>query len=66
MNKRLLALSLPIGIFIEIIYFTVNYFIQIPDIIVYPMMIISIILMLIGVGFYSYCFVKHKSPYDFK
>lgn len=67
MKKKLLALTLPVGLSIEVIYIIGNRFItEFPDVVAYPMMIVSIVLMLIGVAYSGYCFGKHKSPYDFK
>lgn len=67
MKKKLLALSLPTGLLIELIYFVGNrFFVEIPDVVAYPMMIVSIGLMIIGLAYNGYCWGKHKKPYDFK
>ena len=67
MKRKLLALTLPIGLLIWLAYTLVGKFVyDIPDTIGYPAMIISIVLMLIGITYHGYCFGKKKSPYDFK
>lgn len=67
MKKKLLALTLPVGLILEVIYIIGNrYITEFPDVVAYPMMIVSIVLMLIGIAYSGYCFGKHKSPYDFK
>lgn len=66
MKKKLLALALPAGLIIEIIYFAGNHFFgEFPDSVTYPMMIISIVLMIIGICYNVYCWRKHRNPYDF-
>lgn len=66
MKKKLLALSLPVGLIIAGIYFIGSRFMDFSDLVAYPMLIISITLMLIGIAYNSFCFRKHKNPYDFK
>lgn len=67
MKRKLLAFSLPVGLLIEFVYLIINHFYgEIPDVAVYPMMAVSIVLMLIGIGYSGYCLGKHKNPYDFK
>lgn len=66
MKKRLLALAMPVGLFIELVYLIGKRFIEIPDVVAYPMMIVSIVLLVIGLAYNGYCFGKRKNPYDFK
>lgn len=67
MKKKLLALTLPVGLIIELIYLVGNrFFLTFPDAVAYPMMIVSIVLMLVGVAYSGYCFGKGKSPFNFK
>ncbi len=64
--KYLIRLSLPVGLFIWLVYQVVNRFVMIPDIIALPMMIASILLMMVGLFYQGWCFGKGKRPYDFK
>lgn len=49
MKKKLLKLSTPIGLLIAGVYLIINRFVvQIPEPVAYPMMMISIFLMMIG------------------
>lgn len=64
--KKLLAISLPAGLLMEGLYFIAKRFLVIPDPVAYPMMVISILLMLTGVAYLGFCFGKYKNPYDFK
>lgn len=58
MKRKLLKISLPMGLLVEFIYIVVNRFIvKIPDIAAYPMLIVSIVLMLAGV-IYNVNFLK--------
>lgn len=58
MKRKLLKISLPLGLLVEFIYIVVNRFIvKIPDIAAYPMLIVSIVLMLAGV-IYNVNFLK--------
>ena len=67
MRRKLLALSSPVVIIIFLIYAIGKRFIgEYPDIVAYPMMVISVVLMMIGIAYNGYCFGKKKSPYDFK
>lgn len=67
MKRKLLALSSPVGIILLLIYTIRKRFIgEYPDIVAYPMMVVSIVLMIIGIAYNGYCFGKKKSPYDFK
>lgn len=62
MKKKILSLSLPIGLFIELIYIIGNrFFFRFPDILAYPMMFVSIALMLIGIAYHVYCNRQHKN-----
>lgn len=66
MKRKLLAFSLPTGLIIFVIYTLVNRFaVKIEDPVAYPMMIVSITLMLIGLVYNGYCFGKKKNPYKF-
>lgn len=50
MGEKLVALLLPAGLVLELIYIVVNRFIiKIPDIAAYPILIVSIGLMLAGI-----------------
>lgn len=61
MKRKLLKFSLPMGLFVELIYIVVNRFIiKIPDIAAYPMLIISIVLMLTGMIYNVNCLRKNK------
>lgn len=67
MKTKLLALCLPTGLIIYLIYTLINRLaFKIPDPVAYPMMIVGIILVLIGIAYNGYCFGKKKNPYDFK
>ena len=67
MKKKLLALSLPLGVLIYFVVMLVNHFgFNIPDVILNPAFIISIILEMIGLVYNGYCLGKRKNPYDFK
>ncbi len=67
MKKKLLVLALPVGLIIEGAYLVVNRFlVRLPDIVAYPILIISIGLMVTGLVYNGYCFGKHKNPFDFK
>ena len=67
MVKKLLASSAFAGLMIYAIYRIVNRFIIVlPDIAAYPMMIVSIILMTIGLIYNGYCLGKKRNPYNFK
>lgn len=62
MKRRLLKFLLPMGLFVEFIYIVVNRFIvKIPDIAAYPMLSISIVLMLAGIVYNVSCLKKKKS-----
>lgn len=64
--KKFLAFSDLIGILIWVIYKVYSRFInEIPDIIAYPMMIVSCLLIMIGLGYYGWCIGKKRRPYDF-
>lgn len=55
MKEKLLALSLPVGLLIALVYMIGNRFIiKFPDAVAYPMFIISIALMLTGIAYKSY------------
>lgn len=63
MKRKLLKISLPMGLLVEFIYIVVNRFIvKIPDIAAYPMLIVSIVLMLAGVIYNVNCLKKNKKP----
>lgn len=63
MKNKLLNLSLYAGFAIFLVYQLYDRFIkEIDDVIAYPMMIISIILMFIGIAYHSWCFGKGKKP----
>lgn len=66
MKKKLLAFTLPAGVIIEFIYIVGNRFFVFPDFVAYPMLIISVALMVIGLAYYGYCFGKKQNPYNFK
>lgn len=64
--RYLIRLSLPIGLFVWLVYKVINRFVTISDAIAIPMMIASILLMMVGVTYHGWCFGKGKSPYDIK
>lgn len=65
--KKAAAFCTPAGLIIWLIYTLVNRFIvTVPDLLAYPAMIISIILMMIGIVYNGYCFGKKKNPFDFR
>lgn len=65
--KKVLPLSLPIGLIIFVVYTVMkDYMVEISDSVAYPIMFISIILMFIGLGYYGYCLGKKKNPFTFK
>lgn len=50
MKKKVLSMLLPIGLLIELIYIVGNCFIiKFPDFVAYPMLLVSISLILIGI-----------------
>lgn len=62
MKKKLLSLTMPVGLLILTVYFIVNRFvIEIPDAVAYPMMFVSIALMIIGLVFSGYRFGKRTN-----
>lgn len=64
MKTKLLGICLPVGLLICAAYFIVNRFVTpIIDAVGYPIMIVSIILMLIGIPYTSYCTKKHINPF---
>ena len=64
MKKRILSFCLPVGLLIYAIYQLINHFMKISDAIAYPMFIVSIILMMIGIVYNGWCFGKRKNPYN--
>lgn len=67
MKKKMLAFSAPVGIIIFSIYaIGSRIFGEFPDSIAYPMAVVSVILMCIGIVYNGYCMGKKKNPYDFK
>ncbi len=67
MKKKMLAFSAPMGVIIFTIYaIGSRLFGEFPDSIAYPMAIISMILMGIGIVYNGYCIGKKRNPYDFK
>lgn len=61
MGEKLVALLLPAGLVLELIYIVVNRFIiKIPDIAAYPILIVSIGLMLAGILYNVNCSKNHK------
>ena len=64
--KKLIRLCLPIGLLMWLAYRAVDRYIAIPNIIVVPVMIISIFLMLAGTAYNGWCIGNGKSPYNFK
>lgn len=67
MKKKLLALSTPIGFLIYGVYIVWKHFSgEVPEIIGFPMMVASIVLLLTGIAYNGYCFGRHKNPYKFK
>lgn len=64
--RILIRLSLPVGLFVWLVYQVISRIVTIPDTIAMPMMIVSIILMMIGIFYHGWCFGNGKSPYDLK
>jgi hypothetical protein len=64
--RYLVKLSLPVGLFVWLVYKVVSRFVTIPDIFAMPMMIVSILLMMIGIFYHGWCFGKGKSPYELR
>lgn len=63
MKKKLLAFSLPTGLLLEVIYMVVNRFLfPVSDHVGYPIMIVSILLMLVGIAYHGYCFGNIAVP----
>lgn len=66
MKTKLLAFCLPVGLIITAVYFIINRFVTaIPDVAGYPIMIVSIILMLTGIAYNSFCMKRKKNPFKF-
>ena len=64
MKNRLLSLSTTIGLLLFLIYHIFEKVIgKIPDVVGYPIMIISIIFMLVGIVYMGYCWGKRKNPF---
>ncbi|MDF2907123.1 MAG: hypothetical protein K0R34_2444 [Herbinix sp.] len=64
--KVIIKLSLPVGLFIWLVYQVASRFITIQDTVAIPMMIISILFMMIGIAYHGWCFGRGKNPYDLK
>ena len=62
----MIRLSLPVGLFVWLVYQVISRFVTISDTIAMPMMIVSIILMMIGIFYHGWCFGNGKSPYNLK
>lgn len=66
MKTKLLAFCLPTGLIIYLVYTILNRFVvKLDDPVAYPMMIVSITLMLIGIVYNGYCLGRKKNPYKF-
>lgn len=62
MRRKLLSLMLPIGLLIELVYMIGNRFIvKFPDVVAYPMLIVSIGFMLSGIVYNVHYIQKHKN-----
>lgn len=65
--KKFLAFSSMFGFIIWLIYSLYERFVkEIPDIIAYPMLVVSILLVMIGLVYNGWCFGKKRNPYDFR
>ena len=64
--RIMIRLSLPVGLFVWLVYQVISRFVTISDTIAMPMMIVSIILMMIGIFYHGWCFGNGKSPYNLK
>jgi hypothetical protein len=65
--KKMCAVSGIIGLLIYSIYNAINRFIYIiSDAAAYPVMIVSVILMAVGLAYNGYCLGKKQNPYRFK
>lgn len=63
-KKKILLATTPIGLILYLIYILWTRFIgEIPDMIAYPIMIVSIILMVIGIAYHGYCLGTGNNPY---
>ncbi len=62
---KFLALCSPIGLFILCAYLIINRFVvKVPDAVAYPVMIISIALMIAGLAYNGWCFGNGTTPFD--
>lgn len=67
MKRKLLVLAWPVGFVLFLIYVIGNrYVVKYPDMVAYPLMIVSVLCMLIGCFHYGYCASKGIDPYKFK
>ncbi|MDO5559259.1 MAG: hypothetical protein Q4F95_06625 [Oscillospiraceae bacterium] len=65
--KKFLSFCSPAGLLIFFIYSVINRFIaEVPDAAAYPLMILSVVLMMLGIAYNGYCLGKKRSPYDKK
>ncbi len=55
--------SLPVGLFVWLVYKVVSRFVTISDAVAIPMMIVSVLLMLIGIVYHGWCFGNGMNPY---
>lgn len=61
MKKKLLTMAIPAGLIIEAIYLVGNrFFVHFPDWAAYPMMIVSIGLILTGLAYRGYSMGKRR------
>lgn len=63
--EKFLAVCAPIGIMIWVIYTIVNRFIvKVPDAVAYPVMIVSVLLMMAGIAYNGWCWGNGKNAFD--
>ena len=64
--KKILAFCAPAAVLLEVLYLIFDHFGNIPDVLAYPWMFVSIGLMVVGVVYNSWCLGKRKNPFNFK
>jgi len=62
---KFLALCAPVGMFIWAVYTIINRFVvKVPDAVAYPVMIVSVVLMLVGIAYNGWCWGKGINAFD--
>jgi len=64
MKKRLLQGSLPLGLLIFVGYQICSRLMQNNEVTAQNLFVVSIVLMLVGIAYNSWCFGRRKSPYE--